>query len=181
MEQNRKVILYIAQSLDGFIAGQNDDISWLSVVEAPNQDYGYQKFIEQVDTVIMGRKTYEKVLSFGIEFPHKNRKCFVLSHTKTGLDENVEFFNGNIKSLIQTIREREGCHIFIDGGSEVVKEFFIQELIDEYVISIIPIIIGNGIRLFQENEKKSMLQLVDTKSYDTGLVQLHYRTIRDKQ
>ena len=75
----RKVIVYIAQSLDGFIAKPDGDIQWLSIVEKEGEDYGYNAFVESVDTVFMGRKTYEKVLSFGIEFPHKGRKCYVLT------------------------------------------------------------------------------------------------------
>ena len=71
---DRKVILYIAMSLDGYIAKENGDISWLSVVEKQGEDYWYSKFINTIDTVVMGRKTYEKILSFGIEFPHKDKK-----------------------------------------------------------------------------------------------------------
>ncbi len=81
---SRKVILYIASSLDGFIAKENDDISFLSVVEKKGEDYGYHAFIETVDTVIMGRKTYDKVLSFGIDFPHHDKKCYELTRTKNG-------------------------------------------------------------------------------------------------
>ncbi|HNP99428.1 MAG TPA: dihydrofolate reductase, partial [Bacteroidia bacterium] len=75
----RKIILYIACSVDGYIAGPNDNLDFLSMVERPSEDYGYQKFTDTIDAVIMGRKTYDKVLSFGIPFPHSGRNCFVVT------------------------------------------------------------------------------------------------------
>ncbi|MDF2606825.1 MAG: hypothetical protein K0S34_1020 [Bacillales bacterium] len=179
MENNRKVVLYIAQSLDGYIARENNDISWLSIVERDNEDYGYDTFIKTVDTVFMGRKTYEKVLGFGIEFPHKGRKCYVLSKTLKGNDDNVQFFSGNISELITKFRAEKGQDIFIDGGAEVIKEFRDKDLIDEYVISIIPILLGKGIRLFKETDTENNLKLVESKSFDSGLVQLKYTRVKE--
>lgn len=174
MGKERKVILYIAQSLDGFIAKEDNDISWLSIVEKPGEDYGYSDFIDTVDTVIMGRKTYEKVLSFGIEFPHKNKKCYVLSKTMKGTDDNIEYFNGDIAELIGRLKNEKGKNIFIDGGAEAIKALREKNLIDEYVISIIPVLIGKGIRLFKDIEAESRLKLMKSKVYDSGLVQLNY-------
>jgi dihydrofolate reductase len=178
MKDKRKVVLYIAQSVDGYIARENNDISWLSIVERDNEDYGYDNFIKTVDTVFMGRKTYEKVLSFGIEFPHKGRTCYVLSKTLKGADENVQFFSGNIKDLITKIKEEKGHDIFIDGGSEVIKEFRDNDLIDEYVISIIPILLGRGIQLFKETDTVNNLQLIESKVFESGLVQLKYTKVK---
>ncbi|OEH86550.1 dihydrofolate reductase [Desulfuribacillus stibiiarsenatis] len=178
MENRRKVVLYIAQSLDGFIARGDNDISWLSIVERDNEDYGYNTFIKTVDTVFMGRKTYEKVLSFGIEFPHKGRTCYVLSKTLQGTDENVQFFSGNIGDLITKIKEQKGKDIFIDGGSEAVREFRDNDLIDEYVISIIPILLGKGVRLFRETHTENNLKLIESKVFDSGLVQLKYARVK---
>jgi dihydrofolate reductase len=177
MGEKRKVVLYIAESLDGFIAREDGDISWLSIVEKPDEDYGYEEFIATVDTVIMGRKTYDKVLSFGIEFPHKGRKCYVLSKTTKGNDENVEFYNGDINDLINRLRSENGKSIFIDGGSEVVREFASKNLIDEYIISIIPILLGKGIRLFKETDIENNLKLIESRTFDTGLVQLKYERL----
>lgn len=174
MGNDRKVVLYIAQSLDGYIARENNDISWLSIIERDNEDYGYNSFIETIDTVFMGRKTYEKLLTFDIEFPHKGRKCYVLSKTLEGADENVQFFSGNIEDIITKLKEQEGKNIFIDGGSEVVRAFRDKNLIDEYVISIIPVLLGRGIRLFRETDTENKLKLVENKVYDSGLVQLKY-------
>lgn len=178
LEKQRKVVLYISQSLDGYIARENNDISWLSVVERDNEDYGYDDFVKSVDTVFMGRKTYEKVLTFGMEFPHKGRTCYVLSKTLKGADENVQFFSGNIDDLITKIREQEGKDIFIDGGSEAVRVFRDNDLIDEYVISIIPILLGKGVRLFKETHTENNLKLIESKVFDSGLVQLKYARVK---
>ncbi|MGD6994179.1 dihydrofolate reductase family protein [Sutcliffiella horikoshii] len=180
MGKSRNVIVYIAQSVDGFIAKKDDDISWLSMVDAPGEDYGYMEFVESVDTVIMGRRTYEKVLSFGVEFPHKERKTYVLSNSKKGSDDYVEYYSGDVKELITYIRANSGKNIFVDGGAEVIKEFVKQDLIDEYVISTIPILIGNGVRLFKETEQEKKLELVASNSFPSGLVQNRYIVIRDE-
>lgn len=177
MENHRKVVLYIAQSLDGYIARENDDISWLSIVDRDNEDYGYNDFIETIDTVFMGRKTYEKVLTLGVEFPHKDKVCYVLSKNRFGVDENVQFFNGSIVDLITKIKTQQGKDIFLDGGSELVRLFRDNDLIDEYVISIIPVLLGKGKRLFRSTESENNLRLVKSETFDSGLVQLKYERV----
>lgn len=161
-------------SLDGFIAKDEDNLDFLSVVESPGEDYGYSSFQKEVDTLIWGRKTYNKVLSFGIDFPHKDKKCYVLSKTRKGQDENVEFFNGEIKDLILKIRQQEGKHIYCDGGGEVVFALLKDSLIDKMVISIIPHLVGNGIRLFKDNRPEEKLKLLKSITFPSGLVQLWY-------
>ena len=175
---DRKVILYIAMSLDGYIARENGDISWLSVVEKTGEDYGYSKFIESIDTVIMGRKTYEKVMSFGIEFPHKDKKCYVISRAKTGIDENVEYYSGSFEELITTLKKKDGKNIFVDGGAEIVNELMKINRLDEFVISIVPIFLGNGIRLFKDGRHEQNLKLIDSTKFSTGLVQLWYKNLK---
>lgn len=174
MDNKRKVILYIAQSLDGFIADENGGIDWLAAVELPGEDYGYSDFINNVDTVIMGRRTYETVLSFGIEFPHKDMECYVMSTTLEGFNPDVEFFNGDIGDLIRMLELEDGKDIFIDGGSEVVRELRERDLIDEYIISIVPILLGRGTRLFKESSNRRNLRLLESKAFESGLVQVRY-------
>ncbi|AHM58187.1 hypothetical protein EAL2_808p06840 (plasmid) [Peptoclostridium acidaminophilum DSM 3953] len=174
MDNKRKVILYIAQSLDGFIADENGGIDWLAAVELPGEDYGYSDFINNVDTVIMGRRTYETVLSFGIEFPHKDIECYVMSTTLEGFNPDVEFFNGDIGDLIRMLELEDGKDIFIDGGSEVVRELRERDLIDEYIISIVPILLGKGTRLFKESSNRRNLRLLESKAFESGLVQVRY-------
>lgn len=170
----RRVVLYIAMSVDGFVAKEDGDIGFLSFVAEPGEDYGYGEFVKSVDTVIMGRKTYDKVLTFGIEFPHRGRKCYVLSRTRSGADEHIEFFGGAIEELIGTIRMADGKDIFIDGGAEVVHAMMTRNLIDRYIISIIPTFLGGGIRLFKQGRPEHKVRLVHSVAYPSGLVQLWY-------
>jgi len=171
---DRRVVLYIAMSADGFIAKEDGDISFLSIVDSPGEDYGYNDFIQSIDTVIMGRKTYEKVMSFGIDFPHADKECYVPSRTLLGENENVTFYNGDVTELIATIRQDEGMDIFCDGGSEVIHELMNRNLIDQFIISIIPIFLGNGIPLFKSGRPENYLKLTKSISFPTGLVQLWY-------
>ena len=174
----RKVILYIAESLDGYIATDNDELGFLAVVRIPGEDYGYKEFTRTVDTVIMGRKTYDKVLSFGGDFPHKDKKCFVLSKTRTGKDDHVEFYEGDIAELITMLRQTEGKDIYVDGGSGLVFELMKKNLIDRFVISIIPYLLGGGIPLFKADRPEQELKLTASKVFSSGLVQLTYETIK---
>jgi dihydrofolate reductase len=167
-------MLYIAMSIDGYIAKEDGDIGWLSIVDNPPEDYGYEDFVRTIDTVIMGRKAYEKVLSFDIEFPHKGRKCYVLSRTRTGLDENVEYFY-DIEGLISELQSKCGKDIFIDGGAEIVNELLKLDIIDELIISVIPILLGSGIRLFKDNRPETLWELKSVTEYETGLAKLWYK------
>ena len=170
----RKVRVYIAASLDGYIAHSGGDIDWLDSVARPDEDYGYAAFIETIDTVIMGRKTYEKVLSFGGEFPHADRDCYVLSRTERPSEGQIHFYSGSPDNLLGQIRSRPGKDIFIDGGSEAIDLFREKGLIDSYTVSIIPILLGEGIPLFKESKKEHPLKLVEATTFDSGLVQLNY-------
>lgn len=170
----RNVVLYIAMSADGYIAKTDGDLTFLSVVEQPGEDYGYAAFTETVDTVIMGRKTYEKVLSFGIEFPHKGRACYVMTKTLKGQNDDVTFYDKDIAELIAELKAQPGKNIFIDGGAELVHEMMQKKLIDKYIVSIIPYFTGGGIRLFKEGFEEMKLTLTRCESYASGLVQLEY-------
>lgn len=171
---SRQLILYIAISLDGYIAKDEDNLDFLSVVEQPGEDYGYSAFQQEIDTLIWGRKTYDKVQSFGIEFPHKDKRCIVLSKTKTGRDENVEFYGGDLKELITALKQEKGKNIYCDGGGEVVYALLKDELIDKMIISIIPHLVGNGVRLFKDGRPEQYLKLTHSTTYPSGLVQLWY-------
>ncbi len=172
----RKLILYISMSLDGFIATEDDDLSWLSVVEKEGEDYGYAAFNESVDTYIVGRRTYEIVLKLtGGVFPQaEQHKCYIITRDERPDENGVTFYNGDLSELINSIKQQEGKHIYCDGGSQIVKLLMQQDLIDEYRVSVIPVILGGGIRLFQEGNPMIKLKALPSKHYDTGLVHLHY-------
>lgn len=174
MNTQRKVILYIAMSLDGYIAKPDDDISFLSMVEQQGQDYGYAAFTAETDTVIWGRRTYDKVLSFGIEMPHGDKQVFVITRTPRSPKGNIIFYTGNIRQLIEQLKTKQGKHIYIDGGAELVNELLKENLIDEFYISVLPVLLGEGIALFKPGRSETKLKLLAATSFEKGLVQLHY-------
>lgn len=170
---NRKVILFIAMSLDGYIAKPDDDLSFLSVVEKEGEDYGYEAFVKNTDTVIMGRKTYEWVLKHA-EFPHKEKAVYILTKSQREDTGNIHFYNDDLRVLIQRLKSEQGKNIYCDGGADTANALFREGLIDEMVLSIIPIMVGEGVRLFKNGIPEQKLTLQKTVSYSTGLVQLHY-------
>lgn len=173
----RKVILYIATSLDGYIAKANDDISFLSIVEQEGQDYGYSDFIKTVDAVIVGRRTYDKVISMGFDFPHTDKDSYIITRAPRPNIGSVKFYSGDLKLLVDKLKSEDGKNIFCDGGAEIVNELLKANLIDEFIISVIPILLGNGIKLFRDKRLEQKLELVSVKSFDKGLTQLHYKRI----
>lgn len=179
MDTNRKVILYIAASLDGYIAKPNGDIDWLSIVQKQGEDYGYSEFIKTVDTVILGRKTYDKVMSMADSFPHEGKDWYVITREERPPEGRIKFYNGKIQDLMAELKSHEGSNIFIDGGAELINELMKNDLIDEFIISIIPVFLGNGIRLFKDYRPEMKLKLINGKTYDSGLVQMYYVRSRE--
>lgn len=172
---SRKLILYIAISLDGYIAKTDDDLTWLDKVAAEGEDYGYGEFIKTVDAAIVGRKTYDKVLSMGVDFPHGDKDCYIITRTPRPAIGNIKFYSGDLVQLVADLKSRPGKNIFCDGGAEVVTLLMNEQLIDEFIISIIPVFLGDGVRLFKDGRPESDIQLLSIKSFSSGLVQLHYQ------
>ena len=172
----RKLILYISMSLDGFIATKDDDISWLSIVDKQGEDYGYANFTASVDTYIIGRATYDVVLKLtGGDLPQAQKfKCYVITRQKRPDEDGVTFYQGDIEELILNIKREKGKNIYCDGGGEIVKLLMDKDLIDEYIISIIPIVLGDGKRLFRGGTPKRKLKVASCNKYETGLIQIHY-------
>ena len=177
MTSNRKVILYIAMSLDGYIAKTNDDMSFLSIVQQEGEDYGYTDFVNSVDTVIMGRKTYDWVMTQVPEFPHNDKATYIITRTSKPSIGTTHFYTDNLKTLISELKNKEGKNIFVDGGAEIVNELLKENLIDEFIISIIPVLLGEGTKLFNDGRPELRLKLISARSYDKGLTQLHYKRI----
>lgn len=166
----RKVILFIASSLDSYIARTSGAVDWLFT----DQDCGYADFLAGVDTVLMGRRTYEQAPSFG-EYPYKGIQCFVFSRTRGGeRDEYVMFISGDLASFVKRLKSGIGKNIWLVGGSEIIQSFMSYDLIDEFVISVHPIILGDGIPLFRAPLPMRKLSFQKCRAFDTGLVQLTY-------
>jgi dihydrofolate reductase len=169
-----KVILFIATSLDGRIAGPDDDISWLFT----DADYGYSDFVSKVDALIMGRGTYQVVNTFG-DWPYKGKKTFVVTRSKdiTVTTALTTAFNGDLVDLVADLSE-QGCErVWLVGGGELVTSFVQQELIDEIIVSLHPVLLGTGVPLFTGIFPRVMLDLEGIESYDSGLVQLRYAVV----
>ena len=169
----RKVILYIAMSLDGYIAKNDDNIDFLSIVETPNEDFGYADFLKNIDTVIWGRRTFDKVLTLGTELPHKDKNVFVVSRTRQGKHEHVTYHDDVVK-LVSELKQADGSNIYCDGGSEIIRELLQHALVDQLTISIIPHLLGDGIRLFRDGRPEQNLKLKRSIAYPCGLVQVWY-------
>jgi len=166
----RKVKLFIASSLDGFIASEDGSVDWLPT----DGDYGYKKFYDSIDTVLMGRKTYDQILGFG-EYPYSGKKGYVFTKDpKIGKDSNVEFVS-EVIDFTSGLVASPGEDIWIVGGAEIITILLNSDLIDEIILTIIPIVIGKGIPLFNDIKKEVKLQLVNSTDYKDGLVQLHYK------
>jgi len=174
MITQRKVILYIAMSLDGYIATPDNGLEFLSSVEEKDQDYSYKDFVNTVDTVIVGRKSYDKVLSMGLEYPHTDKELYIITRTPRPTVGSTTFYSGDLNELVSSLKRKEGKDIYVDGGAEIANEMLSENLIDEFYISVIPILLGNGISLFNNSRPQVRLKLISTKTYNKGLVQLHY-------
>jgi dihydrofolate reductase len=176
----RTLSLFIATSLDGYIAKPNDDLSFLKSVEKEGEDYGYAEFIATIDTIILGRKTYDWVLrEIGAgHYDNGQRKVYVITRTERPASGNTTFYTGNLAELVRQLKSEEGKNIYCDGGAEIIHELLKNELVDEFIISIIPVLVGDGTRLFKDGRPEQELELVNTKTFDTGLTQLHYRRKR---
>lgn len=175
MTTKRKVILYIATSLDGYIAKIDDNLDFLTMVEKQGEDYGYEYFIKNVDAVIVGRKTYDKIIDMGYDFPHKDKDAYIITKTPRPNIGSVKFYTGELKTLVNQLKGEDGKNIYCEGGSEIIQEMLKNNLIDEFIISIIPVLLGSGIKLFKEGIPELELEIISTKQFEKGLVQLHYK------
>lgn len=176
----RKLSLFIATSLDGYIAKPNDDLSFLKLVEKEGEDYGYEEFTSTIDTIILGRKTYDYVLREigSSHYDNGKRNVFVITRTEKPSVGKTTFYTGNLTELVQRLKAGSGNNIYCDGGAEIINELLKNDLIDEFIISIIPVLVGNGTRLFKAGRPEQQLELVNSKTFDTGLSQLHYKRKR---
>ncbi|UPK69080.1 dihydrofolate reductase family protein [Chitinophaga filiformis] len=173
----RKISLFIATSLDGYIAKPNDDLSFLKLVEKEGEDYGYREFTDTIDTLIIGRRTYDYVLKeIGpSHYDNGQRDVYVITKNKRPQLGRTTFYTGSLTELVDRLKSESGKNIYCDGGAEVINELLKSDLIDEFIISIVPVLLGNGIRLFQDGRPEQTLEFITAKTFETGLIQLHYK------
>ncbi|MGI8656841.1 MAG: dihydrofolate reductase family protein [Pyrinomonadaceae bacterium] len=167
----RKVKLFIADSLDGFIARPDGSVDWLFM----DADYGMTAFHKSIDTILFGRKTYDVALGLGGAPSYKGIKNCVFSRTlKNSADKNFEFVSGDIRSFIESLKQSKGKDIWLMGGGELIESFMNERLIDEFILTVHPIILGEGLPLFRGSHRQTDLKLLDCKTYDSGIVQVSY-------
>jgi dihydrofolate reductase len=180
--QRVKASVYIATSLDGYIARSDGDIEWLSAASSDGspgrsgEDYGYRAFLDTVDALVMGRRTYEKVLTFD-EWPYGDLPVVVLSRGEVDVPERiagtVEAMSGPPEELVGRLAERGATHLYVDGGA-TIQGFLAAGLIQQLIITRIPILLGEGIPLFGPLERDIRLRHLETRAYPNGLVQSRY-------
>jgi len=173
-----KASVYIATSLDGFIARPDGGLDWLKH-DSGGDDYGFYDFMSTVDTLVMGRNSYETVLTFG-EWPYEGTPVVVMSQTLDNaaipqhLTGKVEITADTPKALVEKLGNEGRKHLYIDGG-KIIRSFLNEGLIQELIISRIPVLIGQGIPLFGPLDNDIQLTHLETKTYPSGLVQSRYR------
>lgn len=170
--------VFIAASLDGFIADKDGGIDWLHENPSPSgSDGGFSEFMKTVDALVMGRTTYEMVLSFDCEWPY-SKKVFVLSNTLKEVDPSLkgkaQIVNGGLDEIVKSLNNQGYTNLYIDGG-KTIQSFLSAGLIDELIITQIPIILGGGIPLFGDLPQRLKLEHCETKTFDNGMVQSHYK------
>jgi dihydrofolate reductase len=172
--------VYIATSLDGFIATAEGGIEWLSQIPNPKQsDYGYAKFMRGIDAIVIGRKTYEKVLTFEC-WPY-DKPVFILSRTLREVPESIadkaEIVSGDIEKIVTRLHQQDHRHLYIDGG-QTIQSFLAADAIDELIITHVPILLGKGIPLFGKLDKSLKFSHRKTEIFNNVLVQSQYKRER---
>lgn len=177
----KKNSVYIATSLDGYIADKNGGIEWLNSIAMPdNEDMGYGEFTNGIDALVMGRNTFETVLGFDVDWPYK-KPVFVLSNSINEIPEShrekAHLVKGTLTEILEQIHKKGYSRLYIDGGI-TIQRFLKEDLIDEIIITIIPVVLGGGSQLFSELPGELAFELVESRVYLNQLVQNHFRRKR---
>ncbi len=172
-----RVILYIATSLDGYIARTDGGIDWLDQVESAATDYGYADFYRGIDALVRGSKTYEQALAFGA-WPYPGKPSYVYTRRPLTTDRNDVIFTALAPREWLTQCSAAGLGtIWLVGGARLLATFQQSRLIDEYVISVVPTLLGSGIPLWAASGPQVNMTCLETRTYPSGLVQLRYRPV----
>jgi dihydrofolate reductase len=172
----REIKLYIATSIDGYIVRQDGDLDWLMKYPINSEtNYGYDSFYKSVDTVIMGGQTYRDILSMDVLWPYKDKIAYVITRNPMSEKENIRFITENVVESIAELWKEEGKNIWLVGGSKLVTMLLNQDMIDEMIITIIPVILGSGILLFPDNPKESGWSIKENETYKNGVFQITYK------
>ncbi|HYW19301.1 MAG TPA: dihydrofolate reductase family protein [Nodularia sp. (in: cyanobacteria)] len=170
-----EIILYIATSLDSFIATPDGGYDWLPAIDLEGKDYEYQEFFNSIDAVLIGSTTYEQILQNNEEWPYENKPTWVFSQRQlTPANSNVKITSKSPKDVVSELADHEIKRAWLVGGAAITAAFREQRLISKYIIFISPIILGSGISLFSQSNPIETLDLVDSKSHPGGVLELVY-------
>lgn len=167
-----KFSVYIATSIDGYIAQEDGGLDWLERIPTPNEDFGFKEFMASVDVLVMGRNTYEVVSGFD-KWPYHGKRVVVLSRTLESVRDEAELFSGSLQELVAKLSSEGVGHVYVDGGV-TISSFMEAGLVNQMIITVIPIVLGKGIRLFNPMDREHNCSLTSAQPYPSGLVQLRY-------
>ncbi len=173
-----KTQLYIAVTLDGYIARQDGSLDYLYALPNPNQvDHGYSAFFQEVGTVVMGRRTYEAILGFGVAWPYARCQTYVITSDRNYElpTEATNLLTEPSVAALTKLKSESDKNVWIVGGGQIITPLLNQSLIDEMILSIIPIVLGEGIPLFPSTPRETNFDLIETEPFATGVVNLTYR------
>lgn len=171
----RPLICYIASSLDGYIAGPNDELDWLPPLNEGGEDYGYAEFMKTVDTTLMGRRTYDVVEAMNEPALNPGKTNYVFSSRPASARyDNVRFVADEPVAFVKNLKEQPGSGIWLEGGGAILKLLLEAGLVDEVRLFIVPVLLGDGISLFQKMGEKRALKLIRSVAYPDGMVGLSY-------
>jgi dihydrofolate reductase len=177
LENRPKISVYIAMSIDGYIARKDGSLDWLDRVGGFDEDYGFQKLLNSIDAVILGRNTYDVAASV-LDWPYKGKKIIVLSNSLQKVRDEAELFRGDLTQLVSQLHEDGIKHIWVDGGV-TISQFLDLQLVDWMTLSVIPVILGEGMPLFSVIGKEIPCRLVSSEAYPSGLAQLNYEIMNE--
>lgn len=172
----KKVVLFIAMSLDGFIADRNGNVDWISGHHENAESIDtYSAFIKDVDTVILGWNTYHQIITelSPTDWVYRDLMSYVITHKEQASTSKIEFTHENPCDLIRKLKQKQGKNIWICGGANIIQQLIREDLIDIYHITVIPTILGKGVRLFGTIKREIKLQLLNTQKYN-GITDLVY-------
>ena len=170
--KNRKIVVNIATSADGYVARPNGDLEWLTNRPAPKGFYGMGKFMQSIDAKVLGRKTYEVSVQLGAKFDR--HYVFSRQPPPASVPAGVEFVSGAIRKFAKRLKHEKGKNIWLMGGGDIIASFLDADAIDEFIVSIVPVFIGEGIPLIAPRHRHVPLHLHSVKPFPDGVVQVHY-------
>jgi dihydrofolate reductase len=171
--------LYIAQSIDGYIADEHGGVEWLERFQVEGEDYGYEQFFSRVGAIVLGATTYKQALGWG-QWPYGATPAWVFTHQKLEVpaEAEVHFVQGGVPEVVAEIEQTTSENIWLVGGARLVNEFMDARQLDELLLFVVPVLLGRGVRLFQGTAGTNV-SLVDTTRYETGLIEMRYRLERE--